>query len=153
MPDSITTILIIIATFGGFVTLLIGYAFIRTMPEARRLKAFAQEAAKRKKLADSEFFARAHLQENDRQFVRAIRTGLGREAQIDSDFVYPEDDICSYGFQYDDSVSAFVFGCGVITKDPYWFPMEVGSSIGDIFPWIRQINSEQVGAGDAEEAV
>jgi hypothetical protein len=143
MLDTLLSILVILAVLVVIAIPVFIYAWIRTIPETRRIRRFAEFAATRTKISDMEFCQRAKLSDQDLPLIRKLREGLGREIKVDSEFIYPEDELCSYGFQYDDSVSGFIHGCGLIEKDPYWFPMEQGSTIRDIFPWIHQINSEQ----------
>jgi hypothetical protein len=143
MLDTLLGILLIVAVLAVIAMSLFICVWIRTISEARRIRRFAKFAATRTKVSDLEFCQRAELSDQDLPLIRKLREGLGREIDVDSEFIYPEDELCSYGFQYDDSVSGFIQGCGLIEKDPYWFPMEQGSTIQDVFSWIHQINSEQ----------
>ena len=146
MLDTLTIILLIVALLVGIAIPVFIYAWIRTIPEMRRIRRFAEFTLNRSRLSDAEFCERGALSGKDLTLIRDLREGLGREIKVDSEFTYPEDELCSYGFQYDDSVSGFIHGCGLIEKDPYWFPLEVGSTVRDVFPWIHKINSEQGGA-------
>lgn len=143
MIETLLSILLIVALLVVIAIPILFYAWIRTIPETRRIRRFAQFAANRNRLSDAEFFQRAALSDEDLPLIRDLREGLGREIKVDSEFTYPEDELCSYGFQYDDSVSGFIHGCGLIAKDPYWFPMEIGSTVRDVFPWIHQIQSDK----------
>lgn len=131
--------------------LLFIYAWIRTIPAGREIRRFAEYALTRSKLSDLEFYQRAELSDLDLPLIKKIRDGLGKMINVDSEFIYPEDELCAYGFEYDDCVSGFIHGCGLIAKDPYWFPMEKGSTVRDMFPWIHQINSEQVSGGNGPQ--
>jgi hypothetical protein len=148
MLDALLGMLLIAVVLAAIAMLMFIGAGIRTIPEMRRIRRFAEYAATRSKLSDLGFCQRAELSEQDLPIIRKLRERLGGEISLDSELIYPEDELCTYGFQYDDSVSGFIQGCGLIEKDPHWFPMEQGSTIRDIFPWIHQINSEQDSGGN-----
>ena len=143
MIDTLHSILLILAVLAVIAIPLLIYVWIRTIPETGRIKRFAEFVAARTKVSDLEFCQRAQLSDQDLPLIRKLREGLGREVNVEPELIYPEDELYSFGFEYDDSVSGFIKGCGLIDKDPYWFPLEQGSTIQDIFPWIHQITSEQ----------
>ena len=143
MIDTLLSILLIFAVSAVIAIPVLIYVWFRTIPKTGRVKQFAELVAARTKVSDFEFCQRADLSDQDLPLIRKLREGLGREFNVESELIYPEDELYSFGFESDDSVSGFIKRCGLIAKDPFWFPLEQGSTIQETFPWIHQINSEQ----------
>jgi hypothetical protein len=132
------TLIALIALIAGLVFL---FAWIRLIPTLRREMRFAQFAATRERLSDIDFCRRGNLPHGDCSRVHTIRKALGHYLKINPESVYPDDEIDAYGFAWDDEVSGFIHDCGLIPKDPFWFPLDKGSCVRDMLPWIDQINA------------
>ena len=99
----------------------------------------------RNPLSDSEFCARARLAQTNQSFVCQFRTAFSDIIGSDPQRIYPEDDISSFGFVYDDDVAMFLNDQGLLRDHPsyrYSFPLDRVSDFSTLVSVTKKLNEE-----------